>query len=407
MAIIIPSKHIYEIRNNKIIENRIDKVEVIATKITPVNEFEKVVYSENIDISSITNESQFEEYEKSDDEKEAYVVRAGDASTYMRFYLYTYFANKTKYLNGTIKFPKLRKNERIDSIKKFEFSVYGSIEKAKTIGTAFFSTTSYVMDLTSLSHTARTTNEKVFDYPEMPERIEENQSGHLVPMEVVNVGLPNISTYSFSENSEEFIVDFKCLISYTKETLICNGEATTSGNVDGEGEYAFYNPSQLRVSVYGNTSAIELEEENQKYGNAEEKGSFSIQNNELLQTTNYITFIGVDNNQSINYNVSRTREQYAKGKESATILCSISDYYDQNGNKIININDTTDNPRMLFEEFDLVIPYIYNAKGQDEPMSVDKQNVAKTFVVVGVEPFYDGAVWQRLYLLEKTQEKQT
>jgi hypothetical protein len=89
------------------------------------------------------------------------------------------------------------------------------------------------------------------------------------------------------------------------------------------------------------------------------------------------------------------------------ILCSISDYYDQNGNKVIDTNDTTPNPKMLFEEFDLVIPYIFNAKGKDEPMSVDKQNVAKTFVVVGVEPFYDGAVWQRLYLLEKTQEKQT
>ena len=391
MAIIIPSKHIYEIRNNKIIENRINKVEVNATEVKPVNEFDKVVYSENIDFNS---SSVFEELTNADKDNSFYTV-AGPQIGYQ--YSYVYFNNKLKYFQGHIKIPKVSNNTRITKISKFEFSVFGTVIKADTTGTLLITSANNSglnFNTPTIIQRSRTEKETTFEFPETPETIS---------VQGVSVtGLKEENTYNIIENDTEFEIYFRCMVSYVKETLLSTGLAYVTldlgATVSGSGEYEYYDPSQLRISVYGNTSGIELTEVKQVYG-SDERSVFSIQNNELLQTTNYITY--VDNPNSISYNVDKTIKQYTKGKESAVILCSISDYYDQNGNKVIDTNDTTPNPKMLFEEFDLVIPYIFNAKGKDEPMSVDKQNVAKTFVVVGVEPFYDGAVWQRLYLVER------
>lgn len=91
--------------------------------------------------------------------------------------------------------------------------------------------------------------------------------------------------------------------------------------------------------------------------------------------------------------------QYAKGKETATLLCSISDYYDESGEKVI---DTKTN-KMSFRLHDEVIPYVYGADGKDKPMSKTQDGSAKVFEVVDSNIIYDGAVWQELTLLEKTQ----
>lgn len=90
--------------------------------------------------------------------------------------------------------------------------------------------------------------------------------------------------------------------------------------------------------------------------------------------------------------------QYAKGKETATLLCSISDYYDESGEKVI---DTKTN-KMSFRLHDEVIPYVFGADGKDKPMSKYQDGSAKVFEVVGSNIIYDGAVWQELNLLEKT-----
>ena len=88
--------------------------------------------------------------------------------------------------------------------------------------------------------------------------------------------------------------------------------------------------------------------------------------------------------------------EYAKGKETATLLCSISDYYDESGEKVI---DTKTN-RMSFRLHDEVIPYVYGADGKDKPMSKNQDGSAKVFEVVGSNIIYDGAVWQELTLQE-------
>ena len=89
---------------------------------------------------------------------------------------------------------------------------------------------------------------------------------------------------------------------------------------------------------------------------------------------------------------------YMKGKETATITCSINDYYDENGNKVIAIDNSTN--KMLFEVFDEVIPMGYSASRIDEPMSVNPDGTPKVFQVISVEPFDDGVVMQKISLIE-------
>lgn len=107
----------------------------------------------------------------------------------------------------------------------------------------------------------------------------------------------------------------------------------------------------------------------------------------------------------IEYKYGQTLKEYEKGKETATIRCSIADYYeaDKDGlfptnNKVISIDNSTG--RMLFKEYDEVIPMVYGADGKDHPMSYYKDGTPKKFKILGVKPYYNGASWQELYLQE-------
>lgn len=93
--------------------------------------------------------------------------------------------------------------------------------------------------------------------------------------------------------------------------------------------------------------------------------------------------------------------QYAKGKETATIRCSISDYYDESGAKVID----TKSDRMSFHLHDQVIPMVYGYDGNDRTMSKYQDGSRKVFEVVGSNIFYDGAVWQELTLQEVLQSQ--
>ena len=114
---------------------------------------------------------------------------------------------------------------------------------------------------------------------------------------------------------------------------------------------------------------------------------------------NFIIAPKIININNSEYLANNILNQYANGKETATLLCDISDYYDESGEKVIDI--TTN--KMSFRLHDEVIPYVYGADGKDKPMSKKQDGSAKVFEVVGSNIIYDGAVWQELTLLEKTQ----
>ena len=186
---------------------------------------------------------------------------------------------------------------------------------------------------------------------------------------------------------------------------------------------------------------------------------FSVEGNELLQTTNYIE----DKNYEQIANIYKnTLNHYKNGKETATILCSIDDYkstykynnaqvsyfapmnsnfavfwvelgelakenisicFSVNGKKYYSIckkgysrsedvEVPKDNqelttkiigvfqPSMVFQQYDIVIPMVYSARQTDNPMSKYKDGLPKKFEVLSSKLIYDGAVWQELILQE-------
>lgn len=102
---------------------------------------------------------------------------------------------------------------------------------------------------------------------------------------------------------------------------------------------------------------------------------------------------------AINENYGKTKIDYTNGKETATIRCSVNDYFDYDSKeKIISIDNSTN--KMSFKIGDQVIPMVYGADGQDRPMSTYQNGSPKVFQVLGSNIFYDGAVWQELSLQE-------
>ena len=392
MAIKIPSSSIYSIENKKIINNIIKKVEVNATEVKPLNEFDKIVYGENVDVKDDTF------YVKPSPEDYHFTPTSSSGNLYD--YSYVYFRNEYNYYEKTIYIPKKQKNSVIEEIGKIEYSVYGR----KHVGTnsAYLTPTKnssgdILVSRGEITTTIDSAELQTFDFPEMPEIVSVTNDLSFVTVSVE--GIKNESTYTITSDTEGFYIHFKILTKYGKSVLkkAARFNFDTNTNIQISGEYVYYEPLQIKLSVYGNTYGIELGEVNLYFGNADEKSSFSIENNELLQTTNYYK-LEYGSVPLIDYNAEKIIEQYKKGKQTATVLCSIKDYYDESGNKAI---DTSKSGNMMFKEFDEVIPYVLSSTGQDKPISLDISGNPKVFVVVGVKPYYDGAVWQELYLLEK------
>ena len=78
------------------------------------------------------------------------------------------------------------------------------------------------------------------------------------------------------------------------------------------------------------------------------------------------------------------------------ITCPIADFYDTNGNKVI---DTSISGKMLFDIGDIVIPYNYTNQG-DKPVAYNKDFTPKQFKVVGTQISMKQGVTQELTLQE-------
>lgn len=234
-----------------------------------------------------------------------------------------------------------------------------------------------------------------------------------------------------------------------------------TGSFEAIGEYIEYNPEQLEITIYGDTIGIDLTNGSVTYGSGNKPHSLSgnellqdsgdvseiteieitdIQSSGLLlQSILFNDIKGIikkgdsillkgkyynvlQNDETLYVNVpinvsfeigdkyttsvktaitkhiaNNILNEYSRGKETATLLCSISDYYDYDTNEK-KIDISTNN--MTFRLHDKVVPMIYGADGQDHPMSKEKDGTAKVFEIVGSKIFYDGAVWQELTLLQ-------
>ena len=156
------------------------------------------------------------------------------------------------------------------------------------------------------------------------------------------------------------------------------------------------------TSISITVEARKLEkEDNVQYSGDDNTRPFEMSESSLLTTKTYMQ----DESSKVQlaeWLVNRAYENYKDGIETATIRCSLVDYYNSDG--VLEISPTNysadnANTRMMFSVGDIVIPYVATPNG-DRPMSSKPDGTPKAFRVTGVTLISDGAVWQELQLQE-------
>ncbi len=507
MAIKIPSSKIYDRQNPKVIDNIIERFEIVTNKISYSLNDGSSVYSNNIE----TNENS--EISGWGGHISDYNYRDFNTSQYFYARLQNVVFLKTIYTKiERLEIPILSDNKYIKSIT----TKYDTEQKSSTISI------SYSFDSITYKATADWNDneddaEKAFtniSYGAQIDRTTTNEAPFFVKTEETefykyggSLGGGKLSSSATIDIKQKDISSFNADLYYTIEndcfvfTNIFLPTKVVIYHLVGfkdtyfeqqypikaapESKIVEYLPVSVSLTFQGKTFGIQLEEiveniylDNQKQNS---KKVLNIENNELLQTTNYI--IGEKEN-SIKLKYSKTLQEYLKGKETATIRCSIANYYeyqsvegvisidkkcklstdiattravlsagiyfvrvtlqhafknDVNG-KITWLNDVgykieheftilagsteiylraglyrptnvnierllIENLPMCFAIGDEVIPMVYGADGKDRPMSLYQDGTPKVFQVLGINIYYDGAVWQELSLQEVAQSK--
>lgn len=161
-----------------------------------------------------------------------------------------------------------------------------------------------------------------------------------------------------------------------------------------EGYRIVFEPIRAEISIKGDTLSIAIEDAPQKLLSQSRGKPLATSANEISQLGN--TLYGKKAHDVLFQNIL---DQYSNGKEIIRIVCPIGEYFDENGEVSISTKNAN---KMAFENGDIVIPMRYNVDGRDVAMSIDKSGNPKRYAVVSERIYYDGAVWQELYLQEYT-----
>lgn len=398
MAIIIPSKNIYQITNPKVNNNLIDSVKSDTTTTYITEEFEATVHNEkNQDFSLLDNPVSNERI------KSVGMSQTGGGTTATVGSMGYAEALNQKIFTKTIYVPVEIKNGYIKSIKqgtnsenenKIKVYIYGEVHSGKATAQwkAVYTGGTFEITKGDVDYGEATIEERNY---QIPKTIDVKYSGNLYIVDFsMNVtDLSNISSANFTktviDKKEYFKIDLSIFCGV--ETRNMGGEFG-NGSFHMEGTYTKYVPKQIEISLYGDTVSLSLDKETFTYGSG--NNPFSLETNELIQ--------GTKNSHS---NANAVLREFANGKETAELLCSIDEYYDEYSeegyeNKPISIKSG----RMSFNVGEKVIPCVLGADGKDRPMSTYIDGTPKRFVVMGVNFIYDGAVWQKLTLQEVSKE---
>jgi hypothetical protein len=424
MPILIPSKNIYRKQNQKVRDNVIERIEVSAQEVLTDNEYGVSVYNKRFEL---TSDSKIEEItENYDSYTHSVSSSAGGytASAYATAFA-AYTAQKvfgTKILVNVLSdnhwVKKLMVGEKTDEYNNKENNIkhtlYGITKKGKCSSKSTLA--SEVID--NIIYDVPTEESEGVSHIELPKEISWEEvfknSGFVstphATIEVALKDLGNLSAVSYEkiliDGKEFYSLDIKVLCDLRTIGMGRHGTSNTTetGSLTGfstdyEGEYIDYISTALEITINGDTIGIDLTDKTVYINGETAKKVHSVSGNELMQTTNYfIDKDGVKHN-AIEYAFSNVQAKYKDGKETATIRCDISDYYDYDTKKkVICIKNSTG--KMSFKEYDQVIPMVFGADGKDKPMSLYSDGSPKIFQVLGTKICYDGAVWQELSLQE-------
>lgn len=180
------------------------------------------------------------------------------------------------------------------------------------------------------------------------------------------------------------------------------GEYVSNSGYKWEGiTYKEYIPKSYTFSIRGDIEEYESKNITKTFGDGSDY--YEMPSNELFQATTKISSVPITE-----INANNLIKDFRNGKETYELLCSVKEYYNEDGTLAISTKgEVGGKTKMMFDIGDEVIPYKSTAAG-DKPISYKKDGKThKTFIVVGVTPIFDGAVWQRLNLIEKTIENIT
>lgn len=433
MPIIIPSKHIYSKSFDPVIDNNIDKVEVNSNKVNVQIDKDNLSYTETVftqlSEGQVIGQTTYTTESKDFSTKNAQIVE-GLATYNVSFHLLTYSEMKLGFLSIPIKIyansyqdkyitdlydgKDENGNDKIEYTSEYmsvQLSASGDWHYGDTqnkypsnydVVTYTYSTDNPIIayktgkiindTLTGSPQNQVTLSNGIIKYHfEMSQTFKPQNATANVTLNISNeVSLAdqtNVSTASFTmgtdKNGKYFAITLNVLVSRIITTLINDDFSTVyvyprdiPNPRPMSGSQYRDSATQLSFTFHGETRFLNVAELIEYIGDKNGKRVFSVDNNELLQTTN--TYNGVN---AIQNNFTKTIESYKNGKQTATISCPIADYYDENSNKVIDI---TQRGKMLFSEGDIVIPYQYTNQG-DKPLSYNKDFSPKQFKVVGTK----------------------
>lgn len=422
MAIIIPSKTIYKLNNPKVRDNVIDAVTVSHTVVNNDNKYNTTVHLEKYTESSFSHafEPNFNEWTKSatvnaKTGNDTYVYYAGASvgiRTHYNFnpiqvyidraienaYISSIFTGYNKNGNPNINYNVIYKHyvgkskirvrqyplggdnsDVVDSIElTYDYNDYttsqGNLPKLSLEKTTTYSHQNLTGTLTAKANVSKEDETTLYD-----DNILKNYDETFFYFQIDKI-LCGVETYSAYGTDRMSISAW-------------GGDPTsTERYIDLFGTCEKYVPVELQISFNGDTISFVIEEDSVSYGSEEPKKPFLLSGSEIIQSGGKFGGTNLSSHLS-----DIIMSQYEKGKETATLTCSINDYYDSNDNLIVSPKS---DQKMLFEIYDKVVPMVRQSYGVDAPMSLTSENYAKVFEVVGVRLYYDGAVWQELTLKE-------
>ncbi len=369
MAIIIPSSHIYEIDNPKIRNNAIDNIEVNAKKIEPAKKYRQSVYTDSFLVDSNLLDP-IGEFWQSIKSLWKYTDVSGDTLTSVKTgVVYADMRYASKY-EISVKIPINQNNSHLENLilgkdkngnPNINVSYIGDIIKQPIMATwsavisSGTSSGNYGMKLT---------------VPEIPEFINngnletESDTAYSIP-ENINVSvsaeygaynpkggttqdilsvetileipdksnLLTIQPITKTINGIDYYILDLVLIPYCEVYEVSqisnrgiNQTIGQSFDINVYGYKTTYYPKQIDITILGNTVSLDIKDDMITIGSGSKK-TFSIENNELIQKESYY----IDNgNNAITEQFNNTLANYKNGKETATILCDIGNYYDEN-----------------------------------------------------------------------------
>ena len=481
MAIIIPSKYIYEKQTQKVIDNVIERIEVKAQEVLPDNQYETSVYNNdfnlpNIELGSPTNLHDLAEGGRGPQD-------ATETKFYHVFAL-AYVGATSGYSTFNVSIPVVQGESAITRI------FYGLKGDEENIKTTTYCTKKvydvlgvYNIQTNTYRETSRTLKSETSGIVDLKDKlsVEAKHSGDAdgstpadasVSLQAKNNSNVGSITPDYSLPDYIKLNELK-IISYVKTITVVgdaeNVDKSAIREIEVWGTLEEYTANKIELTIYGNTVGINLKDKTVYCGDINEKKVHAIEGNELMQTSNkYETGATTDLREGIDYTARiindapdgvpfaeihissfeegslylisyksdgyvyykvadrysttvdaggyyidwvkvykfhpwyyGTQKAYQSGKETATITCAASDYYDESGNKMIS-QENSELP-MVFNLYDKVIPMVYGTDGKDYPLS-QKVNTAKVFQVLGIDFMYDGEPLQKLYLQEVTSE---